>query len=69
MALRKEDVANFVDIASDSIDAIKYLKGETLLTEGEKGWKLVCIDGYPVGWGKQIQGSLKNYYRSQWRML
>ncbi len=69
MALRKEDVTNFVDIASDSIDAIKYLKGETLLTEGEKGWKLVCIDGYPVGWGKQIQGSLKNYYRSQWRML
>ncbi|WP_074349869.1 RsmB/NOP family class I SAM-dependent RNA methyltransferase [Proteiniborus sp. DW1] len=69
MALEKEDVTNYVDIPSESIDAIKYLKGETLLLEGEKGWNLVCIDGYPVGWGKQIQGSLKNYYRSQWRML
>lgn len=69
MALKKEEVTNYVDISSDSIEAIKYLKGETLLLDGEKGWKLVCIDGYPVGWGKQIQGSLKNYYRSQWRML
>lgn len=69
MALKKEDVTSYVDILSESIEAIKYLKGETLLLDGEKGWKLVCIDGYPVGWGKQIQGSLKNYYRSQWRML
>lgn len=69
MALRKEDVASYVDISSNSIEAIKYLKGETLLLDEEKGWKLICIDGYPVGWGKQIQGSLKNYYRSQWRML
>ncbi|WIV13853.1 RsmB/NOP family class I SAM-dependent RNA methyltransferase [Proteiniborus sp. MB09-C3] len=69
MALKKEEVVSYVDISSESIEAIKYLKGETLLLDGEKGWKLVCIDGYPVGWGKQIQGSLKNYYRSQWRML
>lgn len=69
MALKKEDVTSYVDISSQSIEAIKYLKGETLLLDEEKGWKLVCIDGYPVGWGKQIQGSLKNYYRSQWRML
>ncbi len=69
MALKKEDVTNYVDIQSENIEAIKYLKGETLLLDGEKGWKLVCIDGYSVGWGKQIQGSLKNYYRSQWRML
>lgn len=69
MALKKEDVVRYVDISSESIHAIKYLKGETLLLDGEKGWTLVCIDGYPAGWGKQIQGSLKNYYRSQWRML
>ncbi|MFA5523004.1 MAG: RsmB/NOP family class I SAM-dependent RNA methyltransferase [Tissierellales bacterium] len=69
MALRKEEVVSYVDVSSESIEAIKYLKGETLLLEGEKGWKLVCIDGYPVGWGKQIQGSLKNYYKSQWRMM
>lgn len=69
MTLKKEDVTKNIDISSQSIEAIKYLKGETLLLDGEKGWKLVCIDGYPVGWGKQIQGSFKNYYKSQWRML
>lgn len=69
MALKKEDVVNYIDISSESIDAIKYLKGETLLLNEEKGWKLVCIDGFPAGWGKQIEGSLKNYYRSEWRML
>lgn len=69
MALKKEDVVNYVDLPSEGIEAIKYLKGETLLLNEEKGWKLVCIDGYPVGWGKQIEGSLKNYYRPEWRML
>lgn len=33
---------------------IKYLKGETLEVEDlvsskEKGWYLVCVDGYPLG--------------------
>ena len=29
---------------------------------GEKGWTLVLVDGYPVGWGKLAGGMLKNHY-------
>ncbi|MED3563649.1 RsmF rRNA methyltransferase first C-terminal domain-containing protein [Bacillus xiapuensis] len=39
-----------------------YLKGETLTTENDRGWMLVTIDGYPLGWGKEAKGILKNFY-------
>lgn len=68
MVLKKDEVINSINFSSKSVEAKKYLKGETILIDEEKGWKLICIDDYPVGWGKQIQGSLKNYYRSHWRM-
>lgn len=68
MALKQEEVINTINFQSNSIEAIKYLKGETILADGDKGWKLVCIDGYPVGWAKQVEGSLKNHYEAEWRM-
>lgn len=51
---------------------IRYLKGETLdvsdlKLEKRKGWQLVCVDGYPLGWGKLAGGSLKNKYYAGWR--
>jgi len=68
MALTKEDGKNIVNFSSDSLEGIKYLKGETLNVDGEKGWRLVCIDGFPVGWGKQVEGYLKNYLYPDWRI-
>lgn len=51
---------------------IKYLKGETLDVEDlvsrkEKGWYLVCVDGYPLGFGKLANQTLKNKYLPGWR--
>lgn len=34
----------------------------------EKGWQLVCVNGYPLGWGKLVNGTLKNKYHAGWRM-
>ena len=34
----------------------------------DAGWQLVCVDGYPLGWGKLIRGTLRNKYFSGWRM-
>ena len=34
----------------------------------EKGWQLVCVNGYPLGWGKLVNGTLKNKYHVGWRM-
>ena len=52
---------------------IRYLKGETLLIEeGEstrkKGWHLLCAEGYPLGFGKLVNGTLKNKYPAGWRV-
>ena len=49
------------------------MKGETIeIEDGEStkdaGWQLVCVDGYPLGWGKLIRGTLRNKYFSGWRM-
>ena len=50
---------------------IRYLKGETILLKDEealeKGWVLVCVDGYPIGWAKCTGKSLKNKYYPGWR--
>ncbi|HAJ74673.1 MAG TPA: hypothetical protein DCM49_07770 [Lachnospiraceae bacterium] len=31
------------------------------------GWKLVCVNGYGIGWGKYVNGILKNKYPVSWR--
>ncbi len=43
-------------------DAIRYLSGQTLNAEGEKGWQLLCTGGFSLGWGKLAGGVLKNHY-------
>lgn len=43
-------------------DALRYLKGETLNIEGEKGYYLVTVDGFALGWGKLSGGIMKNHY-------
>lgn len=39
-----------------------YLKGGTFPAEGEKGWYLICLDGFGMGWGKLAGGIMKNHY-------
>ena len=67
--LKKKDAVQWVDIPADQADIIKYLKGETLPASctwpsrlGEKGWVLVCTDGYSIGFAKLAGGIFKNHY-------
>ena len=54
----------------------RYLKGEVLESgalEGKvhgtsSGWKLVCVEDYPLGWGKLSGGRLKNHLGAGWRL-
>jgi NOL1/NOP2/sun family putative RNA methylase len=48
--------------AADSPEIVKYLKGETLVMQGDKGWCIVLADMYPIGWAKRSEGILKNHY-------
>ena len=39
-----------------------YLRGETFGAFGPKGWYLICVDGWSLGWGKLSGGIMKNHY-------
>lgn len=72
-ALKKEEYAHTIDLSADDPRIIRYLKGETIEIEpeeagNEKGWQLLCVSGCPLGWGKLVNGLLKNKFLASWRM-
>lgn len=73
MRLKKEDYAHCIDLPAEDPRILRYLKGETLDVEDlvdseDKSWQLVCVDGFPLGWGKSARGLLKNKYLPGWRL-
>lgn len=74
MCLKKDEYPRILDLPVSDDRVIKYLKGETLDVEDitsrkEKGWYLVCVDGYPLGFGKLANQTLKNKYLPGWRWM
>lgn len=62
-ALKKDEAKLSVSLAADSVDVIKYLKGETIETNVDgSGYCLVCVEDYSLGWAKLVNGRLKNKY-------
>ena len=55
------------DLAADAPALQAFLRGEAISVEGEDGWTLVATEGYPVGWGKTTNGTLKNHLPAGWR--
>ena len=74
MCLKQEEYKRCVSMNAEDERILKYLKGETidvddLVSSKDKGWFLVLVDGYPLGWGKLANGSLKNKYLPGWRWM
>ncbi|GAA0249794.1 RsmB/NOP family class I SAM-dependent RNA methyltransferase [Faecalicatena contorta] len=74
MCLKKQEYQKILDFPLADDRVIKYLKGDTLDVEDmtavkEKGWYLVCVDGYPLGFGKLANQTLKNKYLPGWRWM
>ena len=72
MYLRQGQFDNEVNLTSSDDRVIRYLKGETIEVSDQKiknGYVLVLVDGYPLGWAKNTNGTLKNKYLSGWRMM
>lgn len=74
MSLKAEQCRQTISLDKEDVRVIKYLKGETIevddiVRENASGWHLVCVDGYPLGWGKLIRGTLKNKYHAGWRWM
>lgn len=62
LSLNSQDAKQCINLDSSSEDIYSYLKGESIPCSGQKGWTLVLVDGYPIGWGKASNNVLKNHY-------
>ena len=61
MALQKEAVLNALDLRESDERVEKYLRGETIDAELKNGWCLVCVERFPLGLGKAVNGTVKNH--------
>ncbi len=67
LAMKSSDAKLTVDFKSDSPEIRQYLNGQTIrVSDTElskaKGWTLITVDGYSIGWAKLAGGQLKNHY-------
>ncbi len=75
MAFSMKDFSQTLSLSVQDERVIRYLKGETIaLTEAEaktlkKGWVLVGVEDYPLGWAKAAGSNLKNKYYPGWRWM
>ena len=64
LALKHEDVKTSVSYEESSLEARQFINGQTTRCskDAPKGWTLIEVDGYSLGWAKQAGGMLKNHY-------
>lgn len=71
MALKPSQFGTVVRLPREDERVLRYLKGETVALKGEegpmRGWCLVAMEDYPMGWAKGTGMSLKNKYYPGWR--
>ncbi len=63
-----------ISLPSDHPHLLAYLHGESLRpdplpSEHSEGWLVVCVEDYPIGWGKLVKGVVKNAYPRGLRWL
>lgn len=74
MTIKPEKYSTVVDFPADSPSVIKYLKGETIETDGgslrgNAKNVLITVDGYALGWGRLNDTTIKNKYLPGWRWM
>lgn len=62
LSLKKEEAAFSYDVQAESQEIKTYLSGGTLPHQGDKGWYLITVEGYSLGWAKLAGSILKNHY-------
>ena len=61
LAMWLQTAANVQNYSADSREIRDYMNGQTIPSNA-KGWCLVTVDGYSIGWGKGDGNVLKNHY-------
>ncbi len=71
LSVKASDVKLSYDFKCDSDEINTYLKGGTIEVgkTGDKGWCLITVDGFSIGWGKVSGGVIKNHYPKGLRIL
>lgn len=74
MTIKSEDYSTIANLPLNDVNVIKYLKGETIdVSEEQLRGKaknvLVCVDGFPLGWGRLNKTTIKNKYLPGWRWM
>ena len=70
MAARPDELRQKIELSSDSSEILAFLRGEELsIPEKMSGYVGVCVDGLTVGFGKAVNGRLKNKYPKGLRLL
>lgn len=62
LSLKKEDVKRYYNFSADDINVTKYLHGETLVGNNQKGYGLILVDNYPLSFYKESNNQVKNLY-------
>ncbi len=62
MALAPDEAAARCDLAVDDPRLARYLQGGFWADEGPRGWVLITVEGFPLGWGKRGGGRLRSKY-------
>lgn len=68
MALKPEQFSQPLHFTLEMVELRKYLKGETLPAGAAKGWHLITLERWPLGWALAVDGYYKNYYPKGWRL-
>ncbi|MCR5302760.1 MAG: SAM-dependent methyltransferase [Lachnospiraceae bacterium] len=68
LSLDMNDFRPYIDLDIKDVNVIKYLKGETIIDDRaeDKGYVLICTDGYPLGFARSDGKRLKNLYEKGW---
>lgn len=69
MGLKINDFQNNVNLDIDDERLLRYFKGESFPVDNcSDGWVIVCVNTYPIGFGKVHRGRLKNKYAVGWKI-
>ena len=55
------ECTNALQLKEDDERVEKYLRGETVECTLKNGWCVVCIEDFPLGLGKVVNGTIKNH--------
>ena len=78
LALRKGECRERITFGISDERVLKYLRGEPVFLEEKdfpegkppkSGWKLLCVEEYPLAFGKLVGNQLKNKLPLSWRQV